>query len=478
MKTKKIKNYLLNDEFEIKGTWMLPEGEQVAGILFYSNDQIRLELFNSLGAKDNSNGLDVIFGVTESGEEITLLSAMRTNLKSHIGKHSLTFETYRASQIFVGMHCKSLDDIDFEAMEIEFSYFPEWLGEAVFKTHGRTLSDKTISINELDLIQIDIPFINAELKGSGSIRTNNDLYRKAEFTSVSRLKLVPNEIKNFEWFRKQLYTLQKLMTVLTGRSVYILDLIFIKEEPGHNELMNMDFIDSKEYKLLMRQGSIKLETKITEDSFIMSYQHVKSNFGEIVNKWFESEEKLDVVYDLFAGEYFGVTHITKSFSNLMQSIEAFHRRNQPGTLIKSEDYDLYLNKINDYIKNTAPDRLKDKLIGSIKYGNEYSLRHRLIQLTDSLSSESRILIFGDESNIKKFIQKLVDTRNYFTHYDEVGKSRIIESEKRIYAIQRLRLFMTMLLFKELGIKEEYIVERFKKDPRIHYQLVRANLNLQ
>lgn len=469
-----MKEYLLIDEFEIKGQWMRPGSERVAaGILFYSKDQIRLELFDSIGSEGKSNKSDVIWGVTESGEEITLFSTIQINSRTQIGKYSLNFKTYIASQIFVGMHCVDLEKIKLYAMEIEFSYFPEWLGEAVFNTHGTTISERSISINEPELIQIDIPSIDAELKGCGSIRTSNDFYRKVEFTSVSKLKLVSNELRSFEWFKKQLYTLQKLMTVLTGRSIYILDLIFIGKEEERNDYMNKSYTVYNEYKWFIRQGDMKLENNIREDSFIMSYKHVKENFGTIVNKWFESEEKLDIVYDLLTGEYFGITHTTKSFNNLMQSIEAFHRRNYSGTLIETDDYALYLAELNKYIKDTAPDKLKDKLMGSVRYGNELSLRHRLVQLTDSLSLDSRELIFGDEKKVKNFIQKLVATRNYLTHYDQNGKSNIIESEERLYAIQRLKAFMTILLFKELGIEEEDIVKRFNEDYRMKYQLLRA-----
>lgn len=474
---KKVKEHLLSEEFGIKGMWMFPGAEQVAGILFYSNDQIRLELFDSLGPEDDSNKAKVIFGVTETGEEITLLSAIRTNTKSHMGRHSLTFETYRANQILAGIHCENLDEIKFDAMDIEFSYFPEWLGNAIFKTNGRTI-DKTISINELDLIHIDIPYIDAKLKGSGSIRINNDLFRKAELTSVSTLKLVPNEPKDFEWYKKQLYNLQKLMTVLSGRSVYILDVLFIKEEDGYNDLVDVAFKNTMKIKWFMRQGTINLESKITEDSFLMSYRDVKSNFGDIVNKWFENEERLDVVYDLFVGEYFGITHTSKSFSTLMQSIEAFHRRSDSSTIISREAYTLYFEELKDHLKKNSPKELKDKLIGSLEHVNEYSLRTRLIKLIDSLSLEAKELIFGDEKKIKGFIDKLVKTRNYFTHYDESLKFKIIKSEKRIYAIQRLRLFMTILIFKELGINEKEIIKRFKEYPQIRFQLMRANIELR
>lgn len=479
MKKKKIREYLFNDEFEIKGVWMRPGSDlQVAGILIYSNEQIRLELFDTIGSEDPSNKTGVIWGVTETGEEISLFSAFRINFKSHMGKYSLNFETYRASQIFVGMHCVDLNKTNFYAMEIEFSYLPEWLGETVFKTQGSEIGARSIRINEPELILIDIPYIDAKLKGSGMIRSSNDQYRKAEFTSVSTLKLVPNESRSFEWFEKQLNTLQKLMTVLTGRGIYILDLIFTGDEIERNELMNKSYSVYNKHKLFIRQRPVKLETKITEDSFILSYKNVKSNFGTIVNKWFESEEKMDVVYDLFTGEYFGITHTTKSFSNLMQSIEAFHRRNYPGTLIESNDFDLYLSELNNYIKDTAPSKLKDKLMGSVKYSNELSLRKRLIELTNSLSLEARELIFGDEKSLKKFIQKLVNTRNYLTHYDQKGSSGIIETENRIFAIQRLKAFMTILIFKELGIKEEEIIQRFKDDYRMNFQLSRANMKFE
>lgn len=472
----KAKDQLLRDDFEVKGSWEIPGTNHIVpGILYYSNEKVRLELFGKLrpdGDPINSEWqpIDIIWGVTEGGESFTLFSAVLTNFKTHLGMRAFSQETYEGFQFLVGQHIENLEKMRFESMNVELTYLPEWIGMPSLYTSSNEYS---INAKATELFEIEIPAIDAVIKSSGIFKFSNDSYRKAEILSTSSLKLIPNEAKSFDWFEEQLFSIQQLMTLLTGKSIYLESVNFV----GQEEFISSDFVKNfkvrEQYRFFFRQGPLKKIQNFREDQFLIPYKHIAKDFDLILNNWFEKRDKLDVVFELFTGEFFNTTHLTTSFSNFMQAIEAFHRKNYEGKLIDSEEFESIKSELNSFIDQHAPQNLKDKLKGSVNYGNEFTLKKRLVELSDTLSLESKNLLFGDEKKVNKFLQKLVSTRNYLTHYDESGKSNIIDIDNRFYAIQRLKVFITLLLLKELGIPENLISNNIKGNNQLHYHLEKA-----
>ena len=103
----------------------------------------------------------------------------------------------------------------------------------------------------------------------------------------------------------------------------------------------------------------------------------------------------------------------------MQAIETFNRQVFSEKYIEQEEYDDKSQKIKTNIPTEFPSDLRDALKSRIKYGNEYSLRKRIKGLFESVDQQTRLLVTED---YKSFIGKIVDTRNYFTHYDYELKS--------------------------------------------------------
>lgn len=472
----KAKDQLLSDDFEVRGSWGIPGTNHIVpGILYYSNEKVRLELFGKLrpdGDPINSEWkpIDVIQGVTEGGERFTLFSAVLTNFKTHLGMGAFSQETYEGFQFLVGQHIENLEKIRFESMNVELTYLPEWFGIPSLHTNANEYS---INAKVTELFEIEIPSIDAVIKSSGAFKFSTDSYRKAEILSSSSLKLIPSDVKSFDWFEEQLFSIQQLMTILTGQSIYVESVNFVEQV----ELITSDVVENykarEQYRFFFRQGPLRKLNNPREDQFLIPYKHIAQNFDLILNNWFEKKENLDVVFELFTGEFFKITHLTTSFSNFMQAIEAFHRKNYEGKLIDAKEFERIESELNSFIDQFVPRALKDKLKGSVKYGNEFTLKKRLVELSDTLSLESKTLIFGSDKKVNKFLQKLVSTRNYLTHYDESGKSNIIDIDDRFYAIQRLKVFIALLLLKELGIPENLILNNIKENNQLHYHLEKA-----
>jgi len=484
LKQNKAANKSLRSTFEIRGDWFLPDSKHiVAGTLVRNEENSYLELFGKLNPNKtinmNMQSPEIIWGRSINGEEFTIIGPFLKNVRESIGGYQIASEKYLVPQFIVGKHIYNVDNYTFESMKFEFTYLSQWLGEALIHMNNTEVENKLIQHQIIytppEDFEIEITSIDSTLKNAGYAKSNTDYFNKGEVSVFSALKITPKKEMTFSWYQEQLDAMQKLYTLLSGHSVYVENVIFYEKE----ELLE---IHEEEYKFknscrwFYKQNEVKIKSIRSED-FIVTFNDIRNNFSQVINNWFEKQEKMDVVFNLFIDDFYQKTHITTSFINIMQAIEAFHRRNYEGKIIDAEQYKQLENQLKEFISQNAPADLINKLQGSLQHGNEFTLKNRLIELIDNISADSKQLIFGESTSnqkINKFLQKLVSTRNYFTHYDEKGKKNIIESDKRFFAIKRLNALLTILLFKDLGVEEHVILSKIQENNQFKNFLSQAN----
>ena len=68
-----------------------------------------------------------------------------------------------------------------------------------------------------------------------------------------------------------------------------------------------------------------------------------------------------------------------------------------------------------------------------------------------------------------FVGRIVDTRNYFTHYtDELKQTATLETNDLFRATHRLRILLTILLLKGLGIDEDTIEAAIRGNDQLNF----------
>ena len=208
-----------------------------------------------------------------------------------------------------------------------------------------------------------------------------------------------------------------------------------------------------------------IQPKITKNTsalipsqMLFTFQDISDRPEKFLRNWFDKASLLEPVYDLYYGiVYYPPTNQENIFLNLIQAIESFHRRIFKGEYIPKKDYE---DKVYDILVKAIPalegQDLKESLESKLRYGNEFSLRTRL---RDILKRYNEIMP-GFIPDKKDFINKVVDTRNYYTHYDEDLKGRAVSDESLYYLTQRLRRLLEICLLRELGFNLKEIKEFF------------------
>lgn len=516
----------LYDEFEIRGYWWIPDvGTHVPGTLIRKKDGTTLEIFGKLGKQnqqivsqiipreegasveeeilleteaepeteaeletDEETELEddegelpkVIWGFTEKGDQITILSYFLSD--STITIPGFQVESYYISEFLVGEHVYRLNELELESLSVEFTYMSKWLEMHTLHTEQMYVDGRFVG-NQLQTrhpenMNVELPSIDAILENTGNFKWHSDWYEKANISFTSLFRLTANTSRDFEWYKDKMFSLQKLLTLLTGHSIYAKNISFRGLEEIEN-IAGMERRQNKKYKWFYNQvNEVKIKEKINSYDFTIQYPEISELFPCIVNNWFEKESNLDVVYDLYTNEFYKIMHLTSTFLNYVQAIEVYHRRSYDGKIINEEEYDAFKQVMTQFIENEAPKDLKPKLLGSLPHGNERSLNYRLKQLARSLQRDTKLFLFNSSSSVPSHLfQRIIDTRNYLTHYDPNNKN-IIEVEDRYYAIQILKAFMTVLLFKELGMSEEFILYKLREDSHLSNNLDEANQVLE
>jgi hypothetical protein len=444
----------LFDDFEYSGHWWLPEDpeKKVAGtVRFNSDGYITLDLLESFNEPPGTvvDGLfrpKLILGLTDGRKRITLYQTVRT------GRTLPSMNpAFSANYLLVGGHFLSRSDIRFSSLSANFTYFEEWMGHATFEPRVPSEDKVVAGYSEPEEIEVGVRAIDALIRiHSDSKKGGGDWLRSLEWEHTGLLTIIPQESRDLAWYREVLDSLQDLMTLLVGKPVFPKT---VYAWAHRDEFTLGVFPNAGPVELFFNQPFRTLPpprrshhvTMITED-VLLPLPSIVSDLPKIFNSWFRTAEAFGPVYDLFLGALYNTKAYPQSeFLSLMQALESYHRRTRRGKYVRDEEYEEYRRAIVSGIPGVVPKGLKDSLKKRLEYGNEYSLRKRLKELITPFPEK---LILKANPN---FINEVVDTRNYLTHYTDELKEKALHGPRLLKANEDLRALLTSLLYRRLGV---------------------------
>ncbi|MFS0637299.1 HEPN domain-containing protein [Mesobacillus foraminis] len=475
--TKAMKQTLF-DEFQIKGYWWLPSSnEKVSGILFYKHDKIELELIGRLHSDDELEGSrffgrknsshECILGFTDKGEEITLIDAINSNFS--ISAPGFATETYSINLFIVGGHYENSNNIMFHSMSFFPTNFTKWLGKIPFK-QSHLFEDEVFK--GVEKIEFPKPSMFSEYVKSidSVIEETYNSYLKGDYTKdihwlyEGGLKIVPNDLMSLEWFEKKMFSLRNLLTLFMGIPTYFEKIIYHGDEYSLEGREDKKF--RKKHALFFKQNEIRLPKKYNIHDVMINYGDIKDNLGFVFNNWFSKHEDLKTVLDLYFSDFYSKMYLESKFLNAVQTLEIYHRTLGEGTIMDYEKYEKYCLELKELIQPKFEADFVDLIEGKLTHGNEITLSKRIKALINKLSDENKRKLFGNSDSRNKFVQQLVDTRNYLTHYDKSNKKTVLEEPNDLYiAIEKLKGIATIIIFKELGVDEELIINKILDNKR-------------
>lgn len=489
MSINRIANKKLDDEFEVDGLWWLPNDpdNKIPGTLFFKRNEIKLKL---MGGFRNENGLqeflsysttpfEIIYGESNHDEKITLIEADSSGGITSL--NGFKSEVYDINSFITGGYFEDKNNISFYSCTIFPTYLTTWLDKRPISLEwfepekGSRIRNFAARFNETNTFNYSIDSLEAEIEETNIFNNKLDNNRDNlhwEFTSG--LSLIAAN-KKLSWFKNKNKELINFLSILIGEGVYFQRINFkgdfeetqsskIKTEPRREN-----------YYYFIKQYDYKNKNKFSNNDILISFKEIEEEFPLLLDNWFKKTEELNEIYKLYFGIlYSNVVYIENTLLSTIQILEIYHRNRYEGKVFDEETFKIEKEKIKRFSRKHLDQEVHKKLMESIAHANDYSLKMRLLELINSFSDNTKLALIGDTQDVKKFIKQLVDTRNYLAHYDPERKPNLLVNiDERFYGIQRLKAIVTMILFIDLGMDEEFVINKIKDSQHFSYSLAKA-----
>lgn len=150
--------------------------------------------------------------------------------------------------------------------------------------------------------------------------------------------------------------------------------------------------------------------KAQRHRMLFTYARIEGAAEARLRNWLSAYERFQPAFDLyFAAKSGDHKNVNARFLAYIQGIETFHRRSSDETRMEEADYQELVSQLLE----SCPEQHRELLSGLLRYGNVIGLSARLRRVIEPFTKQ-----FGSSETREKLIRKLVDTRNYLTHYEE------------------------------------------------------------
>lgn len=485
-----IKDKKMSDEFEVRGVWFTSPKDidnGTHGILKYSNEKIELELIGMLDEGENhvlnfvddNKNYDVIYGFTVKGEYISLYNCMYSGGSNNLP--GMTISKYRVNSFLVGgLHAK--EEIIFNKSYISYTNLHKWLGKKVVSsTWSKDKRIYEIDTNELkeDLISIVIPEKGITIEEGYTINFKNAL-DKLNINSDRYIKFIANNKKTLEENMIEINKIKEIFTFLISIPVHI-EKITIEAEGLINYQGEKYDIRTKFVYFYTQLGEF---TELDRGKYLFEYKDVKNSLGEIFKLWMEKYDKLVEVHDLLTSDAYIDTLEETIFLNSSKALEVYHRTFIDGVFEPAKDGSIDEDRLllSEFIMNNINSDNQKFFLDRINYNGETTFGNRvkqILRLVDTTTLE--YLIKRNNKNLsdskKKFSTEIYKTRNYLTHKDKNKYDDplvIKEPKKRMIVSYQIKMIITIMIAKEIGIEEHETLMQLSKS--VKFRIIQDYLN--
>lgn len=459
----------MDEKFEYKGLWWVPgkSRKKVNGVLtFDPKEGLNLDL-NGVLLDIRGEGKNIIaeilLGIAKDGTPITLEDCFTTSINPGFG---FSESSVVANQAVIGAHLKSGKQTKLNRIKARFSRIDEWLRISGLK--ARTKKDNCL------VVEYEKPApITISLDSGGNLiigfgyrleRTS----KKAVTASITQNTYVSiNGLKDSSRrnYFKHLYLAERFFSLGILEPIYPLSIeVDIQKTSLRRGRYNSFY--KPIYVVYPLPGIPDTGTIKHPDRMLFTFSDIRIDFEKYIKNWYKKSDFIMPVFDLYFGTLYNKEmYLEQRFLNLVQAVEVFHRRNYLGKYQTDSDFKSSVyKKLSCAIPLTLDSDYTKALKGKIKYLNEFSLRGRLKEIFKDYDVILREIV----NRRGEFINHVVNTRNYFTHYDAPSKSSAKTGKKLIELCDCLEFIIEVCLLCELGFSKDGIRDIVKGKHSYHF----------
>lgn len=452
----------MQNPFELKGYWWLPESEdgKLPGTLTYSQeDGPILELVGVFDAErlEPVPQLPIILGITQEGKPITLYKCIINNWTYPLA--GLGGGKYRAHFVFEGAHFASDEKIKFNQLCGSYTDLNAWVDIFGFTIEWDNADGKFISKVKYEkpasqFFDIGEDF---EIGVSFSARGPSRSIIQTEATISQCAYLVVKSKKDdvsFDTLFKQLNVFTYLLQFAVQRIPYPLSVFgFSKENPQELGEGKIHYPEINIYYSPIEPIASQKE-KLPQE-FLYTFRDLSA---DQIPAWFVSFEKYETIIHLYRSLFYSNRlFIDTKFLNIAQSLESLYSVLFSGQYLPSDEFVKQKERALQYV----PDELKEWVEGALRNANYKRFRQKIFELLEN--KKETVSRFIDD--IELFSKKVTGTRNEFVHHNK--QKWTFQKDELPSVVYRLTMIFELYLLEVLGFSDDQVKELLEPKIQTH-----------
>lgn len=443
----------LEQEFLKVGYFWLPGNEErrLPGTLRIADGgEIELEvvgLFDkSIQALNAPPEIGRIIGTIENDGLVTLEDCFYTKRNFAFG--GITKSKIHVQRVLVGAAWGKGEPVTFNSLSFTVECFDDWLGVS-----GITVDSK-LEKGEVDISYKRPENINFKLNNGmelqicfGFSSPGVPVGSEVRLTQRAGLKLISYEPESLSVFTELAYKITNLLCFAIDATVSLKNVVAKSSEL----LGDLGNGDTYQVPIKVYYPSIPFAEEVPEKQWfqmLFRYRQIESNAQDVLKNWLSAYDIIAPALSLYFSTKIGAhKYLDGKFLALAQGLETYHRRTSDEKLMPQSEFESLMSELVE----SCPESRREWLEGRLMYGNEISLRKRLCKIVEPFKDW-----LGDKADRKRLLTKIVDTRNYLTHYDERLKRKAAQGEELWVLCQKMEVIFQLHFLKVLRFTEEEI----------------------
>lgn len=442
----------IHDKYEKRGYFWLPDHEdhRVHGTLTITDGgNIELEIVGHFEEKSELQDKEIeferIIGHIEQGGLVTLEDCFY--VKKSYPFQKITRSSLCVNSALIGVGYEKSEVIAFNSVSFTVEGINEWLGvRGLDVSHEDSYRTVTIKYKAQEEINLEL---------------SDGFKLKIRFASPSRFKAFEATISQQAYLTlhsdkpKEFSEFIDVISKLTYFLCFAIDSnVTISDVSAKSNDLTMEISNGKKLPVPIKAYYTSLPfskeaPKIYDHRMLFQFEKIRGNAEEIINMWLEAYSRISPAIGLYfssvAGEH---KYLEYRFLALAQGLETYHRRtSSDDTLMEDGQYQSLVESILSLVPKAHIEWLK----GRLRYGNEISLAKRIKRIIDPYES-----YLGSNRERSRLIRKLVDTRNYLTHYSEELEKRAAKENALYTLCLKMEAIFQLHLLQQIGFSEAEI----------------------